>query len=86
MPRRQGRFLPTSTSGSPSALPTWHLFHGRYVTTGAFDESLHSLATNAQQTRERGDYEAIAPSSEEAKKIVEGASEFVAAVERMLGV
>ena len=30
---------------------TWHLFHGRYVSTGAFDESLHSLATNAQQTR-----------------------------------
>jgi hypothetical protein len=23
---------------------TWHLFHERYVTTGAFDQDLHSLA------------------------------------------
>lgn len=63
---------------------TWHLFHGRYVTTGAFDESLHGLATSAQRTREQGDYEAVTPDLEEARKIVEGAAAFVSAVEQML--
>lgn len=65
---------------------TWHLFHDRYVTTGAFDENLHALATSAQRTREQGDYEAIAPDPDEAKRIVSGASEFVAAVEGMLDI
>jgi uncharacterized protein (UPF0332 family) len=63
---------------------TWHLFHDRYVTTGAFDEGLHALATSAQRTRERGDYEAITPDPAEASKVVEGASNFVDAIERML--
>jgi uncharacterized protein (UPF0332 family) len=65
---------------------TWHLFHDRYVSTGAFDEGLHALATGAQRTRERGDYEAITPDPAEAEKVVEGASDFVGAVERMLEV
>lgn len=65
---------------------TWHLFHDRYVSTGAFDEGLHALATGAQRTRERGDYEAITPDPAEAEKVVEGASDFVDAVERMLEV
>lgn len=65
---------------------TWHLFHDRYVATGAFDEGLHSLATSAQRTRERGDYEAITPDPAEAEKVVEGASDFVDAVERMFEV
>jgi uncharacterized protein (UPF0332 family) len=65
---------------------TWHLFHDRYVSTGAFDEDLHALATRAQRTRERGDYEAITPDPAEAKKVVEGASDFVGAVEQMLEV
>lgn len=64
---------------------TWHLFRERYVTTGAFDEDLHSLAHRAQQAREGGDYEAITPEPEKAQEIVAGAGEFVAAVERMLG-
>jgi uncharacterized protein (UPF0332 family) len=63
---------------------TWHLFHDRYVATGAIDEGLHALATRAQRTRERGDYEAITPDPVEAKKVVEGASDFTDAVERML--
>jgi uncharacterized protein (UPF0332 family) len=65
---------------------TWHMFHDRYVSTGAFDESLHALATSAQRTRERGDYEAITPDPAEAEKVVEGASAFVDAVEQMLEV
>ena len=62
----------------------WHLFRERYVVTGAFDEKLHALATTAQQAREQGDYEAVTPDPAEAKRIVEGASAFTAAVEHML--
>lgn len=63
---------------------TWHLFRDRYVTTDAFDQSLFDLAQRSQTTRERGDYEAIAPDLTEAQAVVDGAGEFVAAVERML--
>jgi uncharacterized protein (UPF0332 family) len=63
---------------------TWHLFHDRYVTTGAFDQHLHTLAQEAQRTRERGDYEAITPDRGEAERIVAGAADYIAAVEHML--
>jgi uncharacterized protein (UPF0332 family) len=63
---------------------TWHLFHARFVATGAFDQQLHALAQQAQEAREQGDYEAIAPDPGEARRYVDGAAEFVAAVERML--
>lgn len=63
---------------------TWHLFHERYVATGAFDEQLHALAQRAQKAREGGDYEAITPDPREAETIVSGAGDFVAAVEQML--
>jgi uncharacterized protein (UPF0332 family) len=63
---------------------TWHLFRDRYVTTDAFDQSLFDLAQRSQTTRERGDYEAITPDRAEAQAVVDGAGEFVAAVERML--
>jgi uncharacterized protein (UPF0332 family) len=64
---------------------TWHLFHERYVATGAFDQHLHTLAQGAQDAREKGDYEAIKPTRNEAEKIVNGAVEYIAAVEKMLG-
>jgi uncharacterized protein (UPF0332 family) len=63
---------------------TWHLFHDRYVVTGAFDQHLHALAQGAQDTREKGDYEAITPDRDDAKRIVAGAADYIAAVERML--
>lgn len=63
---------------------TWHLFHDRYVTTGAFDQHLHAMAQGAQRTREEGDYEAITPDREDAERIVTGAADYIAAVERML--
>jgi uncharacterized protein (UPF0332 family) len=63
---------------------TWHLFHERYVTTGAFDQHLHALAQSAQRTREEGDYEAIRPDRGEAERIVAGAAEYIAAIEHML--
>lgn len=64
---------------------TWGLFHQRFVATGAFDQHLHSLAQQAQEAREGADYEAKTPPAEEAKRYVEGAAEFVAATEHMLG-
>jgi uncharacterized protein (UPF0332 family) len=63
---------------------TWHLFHERYVTTGAFDQHLHAMAQGAQSTREKGDYEAITPDRGEAERIVAGADDYIAAVEHML--
>jgi uncharacterized protein (UPF0332 family) len=63
---------------------TWNLFFQRFVATGAFDQSLHSLAQQAQEAREGADYEAKTPPAEEAERYVEGAGEFVDAVERML--
>jgi uncharacterized protein (UPF0332 family) len=63
---------------------TWHLFHERYVTTGAFDQHLHAMAQGAQRTREQGDYEAITPDRDEARRLVDGAADYIAAVERML--
>ena len=65
---------------------TWHRFRERYVITGVFDQHLHSLAHQAQEAREGGDYEAITPKPEQANTIVEGAADFIAAIERMLGV
>jgi uncharacterized protein (UPF0332 family) len=63
---------------------TWHVFYDRYVVTGAFDQHLHALAHGAQDTREKGDYEAITPERGEAEAIVGGAADFIAAVEHML--
>jgi uncharacterized protein (UPF0332 family) len=65
---------------------TWHLFHERYVTTGAFDQHLHALAQDAQRKREQGDYEAITPDRGEAERIVAGAADYIAAVEHMLDI
>lgn len=63
---------------------TWNAFRLRYVTTDAFDAALFTRAQHAQAAREGGDYEAVKPSREEAESCVEGAAEFIAAVERML--
>jgi uncharacterized protein (UPF0332 family)/predicted nucleotidyltransferase len=63
---------------------TWHLFHERYVTSGAFDQHLHTLAQKAQEAREQGDYEAITPDPAEAERLVTGAADYIAAIEAML--
>lgn len=63
---------------------TWHLFRDRYVTTDAFDQQLYELAQKSQTARERGDYEAVTPDRAEAQEIVDGAGNFIAAVERTL--
>lgn len=64
---------------------TWNAFRLRYVITDAFDAALFTMAQHAQAAREGGDYEAVTPSREEAERYVEGAAEFLAATERMLG-
>jgi uncharacterized protein (UPF0332 family) len=64
---------------------TWNLFRMRYVTTDAFNATLFTLAQHAQAAREGGDYEAVTPSEEEAQRYVDGATEFTAAIEEMLG-
>ena len=63
---------------------TWGLFFRRFVTTGAFDQHLHSLAQEAQQAREGGDYEAITPDPKAARRYVDGAAEFLIAIEALL--
>lgn len=63
---------------------TWNVFRINYVTTDAFDAALFTLAQHAQVAREAGDYQAVTPSEEEAQRYVEGAGDFLAAVEEML--
>jgi uncharacterized protein (UPF0332 family) len=65
---------------------TWNLFRTRYVVTEAFDQDLFALAHQAQEAREGADYEAKTPEPGKAQRYVEGAGEFVAAVEHMLAV
>ena len=65
---------------------TWNLFRKRYVMTDAFDDALYRLSQHAQTAREGADYEAATPSEDDAKRYVDGATDFVAAVERMLDV
>lgn len=63
---------------------TWNLFRERYVMTDAFDDELYRLSQHAQTAREGADYEAVTPPPGEAKHYVEGAEEFIGAVEKML--
>lgn len=63
---------------------TWNLFRIKYITTEAFDAGLFTTAQHAQVAREAGDYQALTPSPEEAKRYVDGAADFVAAVSHML--
>ncbi len=63
---------------------TWTLFSQTFVASEEFDPTLSALARRAKESREKGDYEAAPPSREEAKELVEGAEEFLAAIERLL--
>jgi uncharacterized protein (UPF0332 family) len=63
---------------------TWTVFSRAYVATGEFDRELSALARRAKDARERGDYEAMSPTSQEAGEYVAGAADFIAAIEQML--
>lgn len=65
---------------------TWTLFGKLFVTTGEFDPELSTLARQAKEAREKGDYEAAPPSAQEAVEFVAVAADFITAVEKMLGV
>jgi uncharacterized protein (UPF0332 family) len=64
---------------------TWNLFRIKYVITDAFDATLFTTTQHAQVAREGGDYSAVTPSEEDAERYVQGAADFLAAVEDMLG-
>jgi uncharacterized protein (UPF0332 family) len=63
---------------------TWSIFSERFVATDAFDADLFKVAGRAQEARQEGDYQAKPLSAELAHEILEGAKEFVSAVEHML--
>ena len=63
---------------------TWTLFSAAFVATGKFNQGLSALARRAKVAREKGDYEAAPPSAAEAAEFVEGAAEFIAAIEELL--
>jgi uncharacterized protein (UPF0332 family) len=65
---------------------TWTLFSKVFVATGEFDRELSGLAGRVKEARERGDYDAAPPSPEEAADFLSGAADFLAAIERLLGV
>jgi hypothetical protein len=53
-------------------------------TPPTFDQGLSALARQAKEAREKGDYEAVPPTAEQAAEFVEAAAEFVVAVEELL--
>ena len=63
---------------------TWTLFSVTFVATGEFDQNLSVLARKAKDAREKGDYEAAPPSAQEAAEYVDGAADFLAAIEALL--
>ncbi|MGI8594304.1 MAG: HEPN domain-containing protein [Solirubrobacteraceae bacterium] len=62
----------------------WHLFHGRFVTTGRFEARMYSIGAGAQKPREDADYDAVTPSRAEVERLLGDAEEFVEAVGAML--
>ena len=63
---------------------TWTLFSKVFVAPGDFDQELSALARQAKEVREKGDYEAAPPDAKEATTYVEGATDFLAAIEALL--
>lgn len=62
---------------------TWTLFSKIFVATGEFDRELSTLARQAKEVRERGDYEAAPPDAKEAAKYVDAAAGFLAAIDEL---
>jgi uncharacterized protein (UPF0332 family) len=63
---------------------TWTLFSATFVAPGEFDQGLSVVARKAKNAREKGDYEAAPPSAQEAAEFVEGAADFLVAIEALL--
>jgi len=63
---------------------TWTLFSAAFVANGEFDQELSALARRAKSAREKGDYEAAPPTTEEAAEYTDGAARFIIAIEELL--
>ncbi|MGI8513066.1 MAG: HEPN domain-containing protein [Solirubrobacteraceae bacterium] len=63
---------------------TWHQFHRALVESGEFDAELARSAQQAQPAREQADYDAWLAPPEDARRAIELAETFVAAVEALL--
>ena len=63
---------------------TWRLFRERLVESGAFDAELAAEAQQVQREREQADYEAWAAPADEARRVIELAGSFLAAVQSLL--
>lgn len=62
------------------------LFRQKYVKTGLIEIEYSDIYGQAIDTRNEGDYERSSfPSQAEAKKMIEGAQQFVARIEKFLG-
>jgi uncharacterized protein (UPF0332 family) len=64
---------------------TWYEFREAFVATGLFDSDLAADAQRVQPAREQADYEAWRAPEAEARRIVELAGSFVAAVRALVG-
>jgi uncharacterized protein (UPF0332 family) len=62
----------------------WNLFRETFVETARFDAELHRDARKTQPVREATDYDAAKVTAEEARRVVELADRFVAAVDGLL--
>lgn len=55
-----------------------------FVAPGDFNQELSALARQAKEVREKGDYDATPPNAGEAATYVEGAANFLVAIEALL--
>ncbi len=62
----------------------WHEFHQRFVETQTIDRDLAAAAHNVQPEREQADYDAWEAPADEARRVIELAGQFVAAIEQLL--
>ena len=63
---------------------TWHEFREAFVARGLFDKALAERAQKLQPVREQVDYDARQATPDQARDALSLATEFVAAVARML--
>lgn len=62
----------------------WHEFHAAFVERQMFDAALAAEAHRIQPEREQADYDAWDVPPEEARRVIDVATGFLAAVEEML--
>ena len=63
---------------------TWHEFRGAFVESGRIDADLAAEVQKLQPEREQADYDAWSAPAEEARRAIELAQRFLAAIEAAL--